>query len=142
VARRYIAWGRVALVVALFGVTLAAIRWIWRTRPPVAGLKGTDIYMRNVLGDLSAAIVLLALEFLIALAALQPWTSQPRRRWIALAGLLFGAWGILRFLVGLHSAPMMLPHDLLMLVLGLVLCCAVLVFPRRGRGAAASVASN
>jgi hypothetical protein len=142
VARRYIAWGRVTLVAALFGVTLAAILWTWRVRPPVTGLTGTDSYGRNVPGDLSAAVGLLVVEFLIALAALQPWTPWPHRRWIGLAGLLFGAWGVLRFLVGLHAAPVMLPHDLLMLVLGLVLCGAVLAFPRRGHDAKSSGAAT
>ena len=141
-ARWYVAWGRVTLVAALFSATLAAILWTWRVRPPVAGLSGTDSYGRNVPGDLSAALGLLVVESLIALAALQPWTPRPQRRWIGLAGLLFGAWGVLRFLVGLHAAPVMLPHDLLTLVLGLVLCCAVLAFPRRGHDANSSAAAT
>ena len=141
-ARRYIAWGWVALVTALFGVTLAAVLWSWQVRPPAGGAAALNSNMRNAPGDLSAAVVLLVLEFPLALAALQPWTPRPRRRWIGLAGLLFGAWGVLRFLVGLHSAPLMLPHDLLMLSLGLVLCCAVLAFQGSGRDAVSSAPTS
>jgi hypothetical protein len=84
---------------------------------------------RNATGDLTMVSVLLGLEFIVAIVALQPWTSEPCRRWMGLAGLVFGLWGVLRFLVGLHSPPVMLPHDLLMPSLALNLCLAPLVFP-------------
>jgi hypothetical protein len=132
--RQFFAWGRVAFVAALFGLASGVVLWSWHARPPVAGLSGSAINGRNVPGDLSTVLGMLGVEFLVALVALQPWTPRPRRRWVGGAGLVFGAWGVLRILVGLHSPPVMLPHDLLMLVLGLTFSGAVLVFPREREG--------
>lgn len=138
--KRFIAWRRLAIVATLFGLTVGAVLWNWHVRPPTAEPAGLSINGRNVPGDLSAALGMLGVEFLVALAALQPWTPWPRRRWVGGAGLFFGAWGVLRFLVGLHSPPVMLPHDLLMLVLGFTLSCAVLVF--QGRKSESSAAAT
>jgi hypothetical protein len=43
------------------------------------------------------------------------------RRILGVVGLLSGVWGVLRLLAGLHAPPVMLPHDVLMLIVALVL---------------------
>jgi hypothetical protein len=84
--------------------------------------------MRNGPGDLSLVLRLYAVEFLVAMAALQPWRPRPRRRWLGLAALAFAMFGVLRWLVGLHSPTVMFGHDALVLVIALVLGASVLVF--------------
>jgi hypothetical protein len=134
----------VALVTTLFGATLAAVLWDWHVRPPVSGLVGSDTYGRNIPGDLDIVLGWLAVEFVTVLVAVQPWRSRPRRRWTGLVGLLFVAWGVLRIMMALHAPPVTLPHDLLVLVLGLglVLFCAASVLRRRRHDAGVSKAAT
>lgn len=124
---RQFAWKRVVLVVALFALGVAEALYNWHQHPPVTGSTGTATYMRNIPGDLSSVLWLYAIEASVAVAALQPWRHRPRRRWIGLAAASFGAWGILRWFVGLHSPPVMFWHDVVMLVVALLLGIAVLV---------------
>ena len=124
---RQVAWKRIALVVALFALGVAGALYNWHQHPPVRGLVGTVTYMHNIPGDLSNVLWLYAIEASVAIAALQPWRHRPRRRWIGLGAAGFGAWGILRWLVGLHSPPVMFWHDVVMLVVALLLGIAVLV---------------
>ena len=128
--KRYIAWGRVTLLVAPFSAALAMIRWNWHAQPPLPA-NASPMSGRNATGDLDHELVLLTIEFLIALAALQPWTPWPRRRWIGLAGLSFGVWGVLLLLLGMHAPPVAGANMLLMLVLGVVMSCMILGYRRR-----------
>jgi hypothetical protein len=108
------AWRRLVVVGGLFLLGVVVALYDWRRRPPTPGLTGPATYMRNVPGDLATVLRLYLVEALVALAALQPWRSRPRRRWIGLAALGFAAWGALRWLVGLHSLAVMFAHDVLM----------------------------
>jgi hypothetical protein len=133
-AWRAFARGRALLVVTLFAAALAALLWHWRMHPPTPGLSGTSAYGRNIPGDLERELKILAVEFFFALAALQPWARSPRRRWIGLAGVALGAWAVLRFLSGLHAPPIAFPHDVLLLVLGIVMPFMALALPPRDSG--------
>jgi hypothetical protein len=124
---RQFAWKRIVLVVALFALGVAATLYDWHQHPPARGLAGTATHMRNIPGDLSNVLWLYAIEASIAIAALQPWRHHPRRSWIGVGATSFGAWGILRWLVGLHSPPVMFWHDVLMLVVALLLGSSLLV---------------
>jgi hypothetical protein len=117
-------WRLVGLVATPFAIAVAMSLWIWQRRPPVEGLTGTATYGRNVPGDLSAALSMCAVEFVIALLLAQPWTLRPNRVVLGLAGLGFGAWGLLN-LVMLHSPPVMLPHTLLVLVVAMGFWAAI-----------------
>jgi hypothetical protein len=122
------AWSRLVTVVGLFALGVAASFVDWRRHPPTPGLTGSGTYMRNVPADLSTVLWLYAIEFLVAAAAFQPWLPRPHRSILGLAALLFGLWGTLRWLAGLHSPPVMFPHDLLMLVVALVLGGSTLLY--------------
>ena len=123
-------WVRLAPSLAVLLAAFAAALWSWRANPPVRDLTGSARYMRNTPGDLGAVLVLFAAELSLVIMAMQPWRKFPRRLWIGLSGIVLGAWGVIRFLIGLHSAPVMLPHDLAMPVLCIVLCFSALAVPR------------
>jgi hypothetical protein len=122
------AWSRLVVVSVLFALGVAAALVDWHRHPPAPQLDGGSINMRNVPGDLAAVLCLYAIEFIVAGAAFQPWLPRPRRRVLGSIGLLFGVWGVLRWLVGTHSPPVMFAHDILMLIVALVLCGATLAY--------------
>jgi hypothetical protein len=122
------AWQRLIVVAALFALAVAEALLDWRRHPPNTRPDGGLFNMRNGPGDLSLVLRLYAVEFLVAMAALQPWRPRPRRRWLGLAALAFAMFGVLRWLVGLHSPTVMFGHDALVLVIALVLGASVLVF--------------
>lgn len=123
------AWSRLAIVVVLFALGVAASLLDWRRHPPTLGLTGSRTYMRNVPGDLSGVLWLYAVEFLVAAAAYQPWLGRPHRSILGLVALVFGASAALRWFAGLHSPPVMFSHDVLLLVIALVLGGSTLVYP-------------
>lgn len=130
------AWSRLIVVGVLFALGVAAALVVWRRHAPTAPFEGRSINMRNIPGDLADVLWLYAIEFIVAAAAFQPWLRRPHRSILGSVGVLFGMWGVALWLVGLHSPPVMIAHDILMLVVAYVLCGATLVYspdePRAG----------
>jgi hypothetical protein len=122
------AWSRLTFIAVLFALGAGASFLNWQRHPPTPRLAGGSINMRNVPGDLTTVLWFYAAEFIIASAALQPWLRRPHRRIMGTAGILFAAWGVLRWMAGLHSPPVMFAHDVLMLIVALVLCASTLAY--------------
>jgi hypothetical protein len=113
---------------ALFACGVGASLLDWNRHPPAIGPDGHLLNRRNGPGDLTGVVVLYAIEFALVALALQPWNQRPRSSVLAVAALVFAAWGILRWLIGLHSPTVMFSHDVLILVVALALGLSAIVF--------------
>jgi hypothetical protein len=112
-------WARRRLLVvgALFALAIAGSLVDWYRHPPVLGDDGQLLNMKNGPGDLSFVLWCYVVESAIVVAALQPWRTWPRRRWITLTAIAFGLLNGLRMMIGLHSPTVMFGHDVLVLIL-------------------------